>query len=153
VGRASQWLGQGLRDQVYHQEEEEEVDLEGGILPDLPEVGILPDLLEEDSLLDLLAVGILLDLPVGDILPALPEVGNLLGLPGEGNLLDHPAGDNLQLLAILQFLQLQGILQPRGNLRLQEIQCLLPGEIHQRLQSLLQTGGRKESFVQRAADT
>jgi len=126
VGRASQWLELGQKDQVYHQEEEEEVDLEGGSLPDLPVGDILPDLLEED---------------------------NLLGLPGEGNLLDHPAGDNLQLLAILQFLQLQGILQPRGNLRLQEIQCLLPGEIHQRLQSLLQTGGRKESFVQRAADT
>jgi len=130
-----------LRDQVYHQEEEEVVD---------PVAGILLDLLVVDSLLDLLVGDSLLDLLVGDSLPDLLAGDSLPDLLVVDILLDHPVGDILQLLAILQ---LQGILQPRGNLQLQEIQCLLPGEIHQRLQTLLQTGGRREPFVQRAADT
>jgi len=133
-----------LRDQVYHQEEEEVVD---------PVVGILLDLLVVDSLLDLLVGDSLLDLLVGDSLPDLLAGDSLPDLLVGDILLDHPVGDILQLLAILRFLQLQGILQPRGNLQLQEIQCLLPGEIHHRLQTLLQTGGRREPFVQRAADT
>jgi len=140
AGRASLWLGQVQRGRVlavYPAEEEE-----GGS-------GLLvvdPDLLVEDSLPDLLEV---------DILPDLLEVGSHLGLlgvgirpglPVEGNLLQHQG--ILQFLqGIHQFLQLQEIHQLQG------IQCLLPGEIHQRLRSLLQTAGHREPFVLLAVDT
>lgn len=155
VERASLWLGQVQRGQVagvYPAEEEEEgPDLLGvGILPGLLGVGVLV----EDNLLDLLGVGVpvedsLLDLlEVGSHLDLL-EVGNRPGLPVEGNL--------LQLQEILQFLQgihqfhqHQGILQ---FLQLQGIQCLLPGGIHQRLQSHLQTVGHREPFFLMAVDT
>jgi len=158
AGRASLWLGQVQRGQVagvYLGEEEEEG-------PDLLVVGILPGLLEEG--LDLLVEDSLLDLLVEDSLPDLPEVGILLdllevgshlgllevgirpGLPVEGNLLQHQG--ILQFLqGIHQFLQLQEIHQLQG------IQCLLPGEIHQRLRSLLQTAGHREPFVLLAVDT
>ena len=152
AGRASLWLGQGQRGQVvgvYLGEEEEEgpglpgegLDhLVGDSLLDLLVADILPDLLEVDTLPDLPEVGILLDLlEVGSHLGLL-GVGIRPGLPVEGNLLQHQG--ILQFLqGIHQFLQLQEILQLQG------IQCLLPGEIHQRLRSLLQTAGHREPFV------